>query len=406
MKKIIVLFMMIITAVSLAACGSEKAKDFDMNADWDTIVKEADGQKVSFYGFGGNEDLNKWIDSELAVKVKEKYNITLDRVPMDIDEILSKLSAEKQAGTSNGVIDMIWINGENFYSTKENALLMGAFAGKLPNFNQYIDKDSDSTKMDFGYPIEEYEVPYSKAQMVLINDSEKTPETPKSADELLEYAKKYKGKVTYAALPDFTGSAFVRNIIYDVVGYEEFFTMEADKETVKAYIQPAIDYLNELKPYLWNEGKTYPATNGQVENMYADGELVMSISYEPYTVALNIEKNIFTETSRSFLFDKGTIGNTNYITIAKNAPNKAGAMVVINEMLTPELQVKKYEQAKLLTAIDYPLLSDDEKEMFDNVNIGKGILDSGELSSKQLPEIPAKFVPIIEEIWLEEVAGQ
>ena len=59
-----------------------------------------------------------------------------------------------------------------------------------------------------------------------------------------------------------------------------------------------------------------------------------------------------------------------------------------------------------MTSIDYPLLDDNEKALFDNVNIGKGVLDSGELSSKQLPEIPAKFVPIIEEIWLEEVAGQ
>lgn len=406
MKKILALLTAVILAFSMSACGGDKPEAFDMNAQWDDIVKQADGQTVSFYGWGGNEDLNKWIDNELAVQVKEKYNITINRVPMDIDEVLAKLSAEKQAGSGSGSIDMIWINGENFYSTKENDLLMGAFAGKLPNFNKYVDKESDSTKLDFGYPIEEYEVPYSKAQMVLINDSAKTPETPKSAAELLEFAKKYKGQVTYAAPPDFTGSAFVRNIIYDVVGYEAFFTMEADKETVKAFIQPAMDYLNELKPYLWNEGKTYPATNAQAENMYADGELVMAVSYEPYSVALNIDKNIFTETSRSFLFDKGTIGNTNYITIAKNAPSKAGAMVVINEMLTPELQAKKYEQVKLLTSIDYPLLDDNEKALFDNVNIGKGVLDSGELSSKQLPEIPAKFVPIIEEIWLEEVAGQ
>lgn len=406
MKKILAVLTAVLLAVSVSACGGEKPEAFDMNAQWDTLVKQADGQTVSFYGWGGNEDLNKWIDNELAVQVKEKYNITINRVPMDIDEVLSKLSAEKQAGTGSGSIDMIWINGENFYSTKENDLLLGAFAGKLPNFSKYVDKESDSTKLDFGYPIEGYEVPYSKAQMVLINDSAKTPETPGSAAELLEYAQKYKGQVTYAAPPDFTGSAFVRNIIYDVVGYEEFFTMESDKETVKAYIQPAMDYLNELKPYLWNEGRTYPATNAQAENMYADGELNMAVSYEPYSVALNIDKNIFTETSRSFLFDKGTIGNTNYITIAKNAPSKAGAMVVINEMLTPELQAKKYEQVKLLTAIDYPMLDDNEKALFDTVNIGKGVLDSGDLSSKQLPEIPAEFVPVIEEIWLEEVAGQ
>ena len=34
--------------------------------------------------------------------------------------------------------------------------------------------------------------------------------------------------------------------------------MDADEEAVRKAIEPAIEYLKELKPYLWNEGKTYP----------------------------------------------------------------------------------------------------------------------------------------------------
>lgn len=405
MKKIICAVLGFALIISLAACG-KPAESFDIHADFNEITEQAKGQTVSFYGWGGNDDLNKWVDNELAKTVKEKYDITLERVPMDIDQVLVKLAGEKQAGAEKGTVDMIWINGENFYSTKENGLLFPAFAAQLPNYKKYIDANAESAKFDFGYPIDGYEVPYSKAQMVLINDSAATPETPKNTAELLEFAKKYKGKVTYAALPDFTGSAFVRNIIYDIVGYEKFFEMEADKETVKAHIMPAIDYLKELNQYLWNAGKTFPASSAQVDNMYADGELAMTMSYEPCSVALNIEKGVFTKTSRSFLFEKGTISNTNYIAVANNAPNKAGAMLVMNEMLTPALQAKKYEQVKLLPAIDYSLLNEEEKALFEAVEIGEGVLESNVLSAKQLPEIPAKFVPIIEEIWLEEVVGK
>ena len=39
---------------------------------------------------------------------------------------------------------------------------------------------------------------------------------------------------------------------------EQFMEMEADKETVKAAIEPALEYLRELNQYLWNEGKTFP----------------------------------------------------------------------------------------------------------------------------------------------------
>lgn len=405
MKKKLALVLSVILIFSVAGC-SKKNSEFDEKSDFDTIVEQAKGQTVSFYGWGGNDELNNWIDTVVTPQVKEKYDITLERMPMDIDQILSKLAGEKQAGKKDGSIDMIWINGENFYSTKENGLLFGPVTDYLPNYEKYVDSTSNSAKYDFGYPIEGYEAPYSKAQMVLINDSAKTQETPKSTEELLEFAKKYKGKVTYPALPDFTGSAFVRNIICDIVGYEAFFEMDADKETVKAYIQPAIDYLKELNQYLWNEGKTFPSTVAQMDNMYSDGELLMTLSYEPYSVALNIDNGTYTDTTRSFIFDKGTIGNTNFIAIAENSPHKQAALTVINEILSPQMQASKYEMVKLLPAIDYELLDQNEKTLFDEVDIGKGIVSQDELLSKQIPEIPAEFVPIIEEIWLEEVVGQ
>ena len=97
-------------------------------------------------------------------------------------------------------------------------------------------------------------------------------------------------------------------------------TMETDKETVKAAIEPALAYLRELNPYLWNEGKTFPSTSSEVDNMFADGELVLHMTYSPYSVAISIGNGTYPSTARSFLFDKGTIGNTNYIAIAANSP--------------------------------------------------------------------------------------
>lgn len=409
-KGISLLLILAIVSFSFIGCsnGNDKVvtESFNANADFDKIIEQAKGTTVNFYGWGGDEQRNKWLDTTVASALKEKYNITLERVPMDIDQILAKLSGEKQAGQENGSIDMIWINGENFYSAKENGLLFGPFPDNLPNFKKYIDVNSAEIQNDFGYPIEGYEAPYSKAQMVLINDSAVTPEAPKNTAELLEYVKKYKGKVTYPALPDFTGSAFVRNIIYDIVGHEQFMDMKADKETVKAAIEPALEYLRELNPYLWNEGKTFPATSSEVNNMFTDGELVMNMSYGPYSVAVNIEKGTYKDTARAFLFDNGTIGNTNYIAIAANSPHKAAAMVAINEIISAELQASQFSELKSLPVVEYGKLTDEEKAQFDKVDIGKGSIPQDELLSKRLPEMPARLVPIIEEIWAEEVVGK
>lgn len=407
-KKFLLILMVVLSLLCIAACSGGKNTDaaFDANADFATLIGQAQGTTVTFYGWGGDDERNKWLDTVVATALKEKYDITLERVPMDIDQILAKLSGEKQAGTEEGSIDMIWINGENFYSAKENGLLFGPFAENLPNYQKYIDADAEENQYDFGYPIEGYEAPYSKAQMVLINDSVKTPERPKNTAELLAFVQKYPGKVTYPAPPDFTGSAFVRNVIYDIVGYEQFMDMPADKDTLKAAIEPALEYLRGLNPYLWNEGKTFPATSNEVENMFADGELYMSMSYGPYSVAVNIEKGIFPDTARAFLFDNGMIGNTNYIAIAANSPHKAAAMVAINEILSAEIQASQYSVLKSLPVVDYDKLSTEEKALFDSVDIGQGTLTQDELLSKRVPEMPADLVPIIEEIWQEEVVGK
>ena len=410
MKKIISRLMVFVLCIGLmTACGAKTqttSGGFDAGADYDSILEQAKGTTVTFYGWGGDEKRNTWIDTEVASKLKENYDITLQRVPMDIDQILAKLSGEKQAGSESGTIDMIWINGENFYSAKENELLFGPFADKLPNFEKYINKEDKENQYDFGYPIEGFEAPYGKAQLVIIGDSAKSEEAPKNTQELMEYAKKYPGKVTYPALPDFTGSAFVRNIIYDIVGYEQFIDMEADKEVVRAAVKPAMEYLKELNPYLWSQGKTFPASSTLLENMFSDGEVYLNMSYNPYSVSVNIAQGKYPETAKTFLFEKGMIGNTNYIAIANNAPNKAGAMVAINEILSSELQSSQFDKLKTVPVLDYTKLSDEEKAMFDKVDIGKGTLPQDELLEKRLPEMPAKLIPIIEEIWQEEVVGK
>ena len=412
MKKRLVAAVLALTmSLSLAACAGADKKETKSDKEisemsFDELKEEAKGTTVTFYGWGGDEMLNDWLDNEFAPVMKEKYDITMERVPMDIDQILSQLSGEIHAGEEDGSIDMIWINGENFQSAKENKMLYGPFVEELPNYQEYVDAESEDVTLDFAYPIEGYEALYGKAQMVMISDTAVTPELPKTAEELKAFVQKYPGKVTYPALPDFTGSAFVRNIIYEICGYEQFLTMEADKEVVREAVAPAMEYLKELNPYLWNEGKTFPDSSTTVDQMFADGELVMNMTYGAYDTALKIADGTYTETTQAFQFDNGTIGNTNFMAIAANSSNKAGAMVAINEMLSPEIQADRYDTLKVIPVLDNSKLSEEQKKVFDAVDLGQGTIPQDELLSKRLPEMSAQLVPIIEEIWLEEVVGK
>lgn len=405
LKRWIAVLLICILAFSLAGCQRKPAVQPDVaDMSWEEVLESARGTTVTLYGWGGSDKTNGWLDNNVAKVMQEQYGITLNRVPMNIDEILAKMVSEKQAGTT-GTVDVVWINGENFYTAKENGLLHGPFTGRLPNFNSFVDGAAPDVATDFGYPTEGFEAPYGKAQFVLIGDPEQLGTLPADHQALLALVKANPGKLTYPAPPDFTGSAFVRNIIYDIVGYEALMTAKADKESLRILIQPALDYLTQLKPYLWREGKTYPATSALVDQMYSDGELLLTMNYNPNHVANKIQAGEFSAGSKSFVFDKGTVGNTHFLAVAGNAPNKAGALVLINAILSPELQASKYDPATWgdLPVLDEGKLSAEQKKLFDVVPQGPGVPALSELLTKRLPEMPSALVPLIEELWLETI---
>lgn len=383
--------------------SEETSSDNLSNLSFEEIAEKAKGSSVNFYGWGGDDKRNQWIDSYVIPKVKEQYDVTVNRVPMDIDEINNLMLAEKDS--TDGNIDVVWINGENFANAKENGMLYGPFTKQLPNYNDYVDENSSSVNSDFGEPVENMEAPYGGAQFVFIYDSSKIDTPPKNAQELLELAKVNPGKITYASLPDFTGSAFIRNIISDIQGYEDFMDKNLTKDQLKEMLKPTIDYLNELKPYLWNEGKSYPPDNPTLANMFADGEVIMAMSYNPNNASIGYADGLYDENVRTFVFDKGNIANTHFLAISKGAKNKAGAMVLINFILSPEAQISKAYPDTLgdLPIISYDKLTDEQKKMYDEIPTGELTLSNKVLDEHKIPEMPAQIVPLIEEIWEEEV---
>lgn len=406
LKKLLLSYLLVFSCLLQVNGLNVEAQENLTEKPFEEIIAEAKGTKVSFYGWGGDELRNNWLNSYYKDRLKEKYDIDFEYIGMDIEEILSKLANENQANKSQGSIDMIWINGENFQSAQSQSLLFGPFLESLPNYQAFYDPEDPENNYDFAYPIEGFEAPYGRAQLVFIKDAEKHPETINNTQDLLEFAKKYPGQVTYPALPDFTGSAFVRNIIYEFVDYEELMDSEMDKETLKEKIEPALSYLRDLNPYLWQEGQTYPSSSTELNNMFMDGELALYQTYGPFEIAASIMQGSYPETAESFVFEDGTIGNTNYIAIAANAPNKAGALVAINEMLHWETMASLFQEVKIIPPVSMNHLPEEGKEVYENLDAGPGTLDQDTLMDKRKPEMPAQLVPMIEEIWEEEVAGQ
>ena len=261
---------------------------------------------------------------------------------------------------------------------------------------------------DFGSPVEGYEAPYAKAQMQMWVDGAKIANPPKNPDEFLAFCQEHAGQVTYPQPGDFTGTAFISCLIAGVIGKEEFEKLstmsEPTEDEVRAIIEPGLEYLRSLNPYLWNQGTTFPADSTTVSTMYADGELVMNMGYG--APQADVDDGILPATTTSFLFDTGTVGNTNYMAIAANAPHKAAALVAINEVMSPEMQLDQYQTLGNITVLDMSKLPAETQEEFDSVELGSTQLPVSELLAVRVAEAAGPVIPIIEQLWLDEVVGK
>ena len=392
----------------VSACGSSNATDTGKlpDGDWEAISSKAEGTKVNIFMWGGDDGINRYIDDVMAPMLKEKDNIELNRVPLDTTEILQKLQTEKRAGKDKGTIDIVWINGENFKNAKENDLLAGAFTDKLPNYNKYFDTNSDAFKYDFGTETEGFEAPWGKVQFVFFYNSEKVKHPPATFDELKAFIKENPGKFTYPNPSDFTGNAFLRHLLYAKAD-KNLAQGGFDEEKANVLGKDVWTELNEMKPYLWRNGDTYPSTLTDLDKLYSQGEVWMTMGYNEARAEHLIKDGVFPDSTKSFLLeDVGSIGNTHFLAIPFNSPNKEGAMVAINEFLSPEAQYEKLKPDYWgeSSPISYEKLDEDWKKKFMEIDRGESVLEAAELEESFKGELNAAYVEWLKENWIREVA--
>ena len=146
---------------------------------WEEVLAAADGTTVNWFMWGGNDNLNGWVDEYIGDVIEERYNVTLNRVPVtDTGDLVNQVLAEAQAGvTEGGSVDLIWINGDNFKTLKEAELLFGPWSEGIPNA-VHVNWDDPSIANDFGVAVDGRESPWGSAQMVFAYDSAFVPEPP------------------------------------------------------------------------------------------------------------------------------------------------------------------------------------------------------------------------------------
>ena len=333
MRKILVAVLALLGAMQIARADEQRP--------WAEITAAARGQTVYWNAWAGDQRTNAYI-AWVGEQVQKRYGITVQQVKLqDTAEAVTRVVAEKAAGrTSGGTVDLIWINGPNFLSMKQQGLLYGPFTRALPNTALVDMVGKPSNGVDFTVPVDGLESPWRIAQVVYLYDSARVSDLFRSVPGMLDWAKRHPGRLAHPNARNFLGVTFLKQALYELTADAAVLQQPATDENFAAVTAPLWAWYDALRPLLWREGREFPENGAAAVQLLNDGEIDVTLAFDPAVAAASAATGLLPKSARVAVLEKGTIGNTSFVAIPFNAAHKEAAMVVADFLLDPEAQAR------------------------------------------------------------------
>jgi putative spermidine/putrescine transport system substrate-binding protein len=204
---------------------------------------------------------------------------------------------------------------------------------------EYVDLENPFIGIDFQQPVDGYEAPWGNVQFTLIYDPDQVSRSPQNFEEFQQWVKQNPGKFTIPT--DFSGMTLLKSWMLAMPDDPNVFNGEFDEQVYEKYSSRLWKEINNMRPDFWRGGQTFPNNVAQLHQLFANGEVAFTMSNNDSEVDNKISQGVFPEDSRGYVLESGTIQNSHYLGIAKRSSNKAGAMAVINFMISPQAQFEK-----------------------------------------------------------------
>jgi putative spermidine/putrescine transport system substrate-binding protein len=391
----------LIACAAIAAC-TRTAPPTDAGAlaklPWDSVVARARGTTVVWRMWRGDPNINAFVDAWVAPRLKSEYDITLQAVSGQGNELVDQLTVEKEAGAATGTASLLWINGETFAAMRARSLLAGPWSSVLPSAAM-VDSASPISSRDFEQDPAGYESPWGTVQLALIYDSARTPRPPQTVPELRDWIRAHPGRFTYDQ--SFAGITFLKGMLYALNGGVDTYRGGFDSTKYVAGRTRLFAWLDSLKPSMWRAGKQYPADVPAMHRLFANGEIDFTMSNNQNEALTKAMQGALPKTSRALVLRDGTIANAHFLGIPFNAPSAAGAMVVANFLLSPAAQLEKQRPTVWAdgTVLSLAKLPPEWRVQFDSVVNDPRLVPADSLARYARPEVSPKYHERLQDDW-------
>lgn len=404
MKARLCIFLLIFMLLFTGCQQSEIIENPSITSrEWNLLEESANGTNVTLYYYESDENLERWLTRSVVPGVLAQNGITLDVVRKPKLEIVEKLRDQKLNEISTGSMDLIYITDDSFKDLKMEGLLYGPFIEKLPNYYANINPEDYEFSYEQGMPSEGFYMPVGREQLMFIYDEDMILDPPATMDVFVETLRTAPGQFSFPLPPEKSGVLFMETFIASYVSYEKLYAAEPSRAVVEPMIEPAIVALKKLKTKLWKEGAIFPEDEAHLDQLFYDGKVSFSLSTDINKASTYAKAEVYPYAARAFLMDDGTAGTNDGVVIAHTAPNKSGAMIVANYMLSAETQAYKYDPSKWgsIPVVDTSIMADEEAKKVKGVSIKRSDMKQDMLNNHRVPPMPAELRKVVSEIWIE-----
>lgn len=344
------------------------------------------------------EKIEGWINDNLKSKMLQDENVELYVKRVPLDEIITLFREYKDSDTKAGKLDLIAVDEMSLQKILNEKFLYQEFA---PHIYQ-VEKNMSMEDLDMKYAEDSLlngsAVPFNKETLLFCYNDDVIYDHPKNFNEFKELLENKKGIFTYPSAGTEIGFKFVKNVILNFVDSKEFLK-ELTDEQLEALIKPAMDYLKEIEPYLYQRG-LYLTKTDEYNDLYSKSKIAIAISDNIRSFDDMVGESIYPENTIAFSMGVSA-GKNDYFVIPENSTNKAGAMLVINKALDVSLQSEKYSDKSNIgiTPYSHERLSKQTSESLNKVLKRRTFVKHTELISRKVHDIPTKYHARIIEIW-------
>lgn len=321
-----------LAAALLAASCSPPESPGPQRAAGPIPDKPAKPVTLNILDVAGNLQLTQgMIDQFVAEHPDIISEVTYSSAPAP--DLIGKVKSQQNAGRVD--IGLVLTGVDGMSAGIEQGLweeVLPKHADRLPGMKDYLEPAAEMQKLAQGYGVT---VTYYPSGPLIEYLPSRVPNPPRTAQELLDYAKAHPGKVEYARPSNSgPGRTFLMGLPY-ILGDDD------PKDPVNGW-EKTWDYLAELNSYV----DRYPSGTTQTMTDLANGTVDIVVTTTGWDINPRALGTVPAEAEIGTLEGFHWVTDAHYAVIPKGATadQQAAALQLIQFMLTKEQQAKAYDE--------------------------------------------------------------